>query len=81
MTKQDLDLVRNYDYLEDLLVRADSQATLLQLSGYHKESVEFYDKKVDNIRKSNESEDAMNRIIVKKADALRISGDFESAEK
>ncbi len=36
MSKQDLDLVRNYDYLEDLLTRADTQATLLQLSGYYK---------------------------------------------
>ncbi len=31
--------MRNYDYLEDMLANVDSQATLLQLSGYYKESL------------------------------------------
>ena len=49
-------LVRlNFDYLEDMMLKIDSQATLLQLSGYYQESLEVYDKKVDFIRKSNES--------------------------
>lgn len=56
MTKLQLDLTRNYDYLEDLMSRVDSQATLLQLSGYYKESLEVYDKKVDFIRRTNESD-------------------------
>lgn len=34
MTKSQLDLTRNYDYLEDLMGKIDSQATVLQLSGY-----------------------------------------------
>lgn len=51
----ELDLLRNFDYLEDMMLKIDSQATLLQLSGYYQESLEVYDKKVDFIRKSNES--------------------------
>lgn len=39
MTKMELDLMRNYDYLEDLLIKVDSQATLLQISGYYQESL------------------------------------------
>jgi hypothetical protein len=39
MTKMELDLMRNYDYLEDMLIKVDSQATLLQLSGYYQESL------------------------------------------
>lgn len=36
MTILELNLMRNYDYLEDMLANVDSQATLLQLSGYYK---------------------------------------------
>lgn len=53
MTKVQLDLTRNYDYIEDLMGKIDGQATLLQLSGYYKDSLEIYDKKVDFIRKTN----------------------------
>jgi hypothetical protein len=31
--------MRNYDYLEDMMAKVDSQATVLQLSGYYKESL------------------------------------------
>lgn len=31
----ELDLLRNFDYLEDMMLKIDSQATLLQLSGYY----------------------------------------------
>jgi hypothetical protein len=81
MSKMELDLMRNYDYLEDMLVKVDSQATLLQLSGYYKESLEVYSRKVDAIRKTSESEENMDRCNIRKADALRISGDFEASEK
>lgn len=76
MTKMELDLMRNYDYLEDMLVKVDSQATLLQLSGYYKESLDIFNKKVENIRKTKDSEESIDRCIIRKADALRISGDF-----
>lgn len=76
MTKMELDLMRNYDYLEDMLVKVDSQATLLQLSGYYKESLDIFNKKVDHIRETKDSEESMDRCIIRKADALRISGDF-----
>lgn len=39
LTKSELDLIRNFDYLEDIMLKIDSQATLLQLSGYYKESL------------------------------------------
>lgn len=39
MTREELDLMRNYDYLEDMMAKVDSQATVLQLSGYYKESL------------------------------------------
>lgn len=54
MSKNELDLTRNYDFLEDLMGKVDGQATLLQMSGYFKDSIDIYDKKVDYIRKSNE---------------------------
>lgn len=76
MTKMDLDLMRNYDYLEDMLFKVDSQATLLQLSGYYKESLDILNKKVENIRKTKDSDESVDRCIIRKADALRVSGDF-----
>lgn len=56
LSNVELDLLRNFDYLEDMMMKIDSQATLLQLSGYYQESLQVYDKKVDFIRKSNESQ-------------------------
>lgn len=76
MTKIELDLTRNYDFIEDLMSKVDGQATLLQLSGYYKDSLEIYDKKVDFIRKTNESEETMNRCLIRKADALALSGEI-----
>lgn len=74
MTKAALDLTRNYDFFEDLISRVDGQATLLQVSGYYKDSLDIYDKKVDFIRKTNESEDVMNKCLLRKGDALALSG-------
>lgn len=81
MTKTELDLTRNYDFLEDLMSKVDGQATLLQMSGYYKDSLEIYDKKVDFVRKSSQSEETINRCLIRKADALALSGQFEMAEK
>lgn len=53
MSKEELDLTRNYDFVEDLMGKVDGQATLLQLSGYFKDSLDIYDKRVDFIRKTN----------------------------
>jgi tetratricopeptide (TPR) repeat protein len=82
LTKLDFDLMRNYDYLEDMMSKVDSQATLLQLAGYYDDALQIYDQRVINIRNSaNEEEDSMNRCLIRKGDALRISGDYTSAEK
>jgi hypothetical protein len=43
--------------------------------------LEVYNKKIENIRKSNDSEENVGRCLIQKADALRASGDFNSAEK
>lgn len=53
MSRYEEDLMRNYDYLQDLIIKIDSQATILQLSGYHSEGLEIYDKKVNFIRKTH----------------------------
>ena len=52
----ELDLLRNHDYLEDQLSKMNSQAMILQLSGYHQESLEVFDKKIDSIRSTNEDD-------------------------
>jgi hypothetical protein len=39
MSKLELDLTRNYDFIEDLMSKVDGQATLLQMSGYYKDSL------------------------------------------
>jgi len=52
MSKLELDLMRNYDYLEDMLSKVDSQATLLQLAGYYDDALKVYDQRVDYIRDS-----------------------------
>jgi hypothetical protein len=72
-------LTRNYDFIEDLMSKVDGQATLLQISGYYKDSLDIYDRKVDFIRKTNESEEVMNRCMIKKGDALALSGDYTLA--
>ena len=43
--------------------------------------MEVYNKKIENIRKSNDSEENVGSCLIQKADALRASGDFDSAEK
>lgn len=53
MSSKELDLVRNYDYLEDTMGKIDGQATLLQLSGYLKDSLQLYDRKAQVLRASN----------------------------
>ena len=36
---------------------------------------------MDYIRKSNESDETMNRCLINKADALTLNGEFEAAER
>lgn len=46
-------LIRNYDYVEELIRNDNSQAVILQMSGYFKESLEVYDKKVEYLKQAN----------------------------
>lgn len=50
MSEKQLDLVRNYDYLEDMMGKIDGQATLLQVSGYLRDSLRLYDRKAEMLR-------------------------------
>jgi hypothetical protein len=81
MSEKELDLVRNYDYLEDMMGRIDGQAALLQMSGYLKDSLEMYDRRVELLKGSDDasSEEEIGRCVVLKADALRRSGEYEGA--
>ena len=46
MTEKETILLRNFDYLQDLLTKDSSQAAVLQTCGYFKEALEVYDQKV-----------------------------------
>jgi hypothetical protein len=84
MSPGELSLVRNYDYLEDMMGKIDGQATLLQLAGYLKDSLHLYDRRADSLRRSaggRLQEEAVARCSILKGDALRRSGEFEAAER
>ena len=61
MSEQDIDLTRNYDFIQDLVKKVDGQATLLQINGEYKDSLEVYDRKVYFIRKTEYSSSVMNQ--------------------
>ncbi len=52
MREGELGLVRNYDYLEDMMGKIDGQATLLQLTGHLKDSLFLYDRKAEAVRRA-----------------------------
>jgi hypothetical protein len=70
-------LLRNYDYVEELIRRDNSQAVILQMSGYFKESLEVYDKKVDYLRKVNAKEEELAKYVILRGDAYRMTEDYE----
>jgi hypothetical protein len=49
-------LLRNYDYLQDIMSRVRGQATILQMSGYFKDSLEIYHHQLEVVRKSQRSQ-------------------------
>jgi tetratricopeptide (TPR) repeat protein len=76
-----LNLLRNYDYLEDIISRINSQATILQMSGYFQDSLEVYNQKLSVIRKSQASQELLDEHTIQLGDAYRINEDFDKAEK
>jgi hypothetical protein len=59
----------------------DGQVTLLQMSGYLKDSLNMYDRRVELLKGSYDvcTEEEIGRCVVLKADALRRSGEYEGA--
>lgn len=72
-------LIRNYDYVEELIRNDNSQAVILQMSGYFKESLEVYDKKVEYLKQANAKETELAKYIILRGDAYRMTEDYEEA--
>lgn len=53
--ENEVSLLRNYDYIEELIKKDSSQAAILQMSGYFKEALQVYDKKVEFLIKTKAS--------------------------
>jgi uncharacterized protein YbgA (DUF1722 family) len=69
--------LRNFDYIEELIRRDNSQAVILQISGYFKESLEIYDKKVEFLRKTKAPETDLAKFIILRGDSYRMNEDYE----
>ena len=76
LTENEAMLLRNYDYVEELIRRDNSQAVILQMSGYFKESLEVYERKVEYLKKINASEEELSKYIILRGDAYRMNEDF-----
>jgi len=70
-------LLRNYDYVQDIVRRDTSQAIILQMSGYFKEALEVYNKKVEFLREHGGSATELNKYIILRGDAYRLNEDYE----
>lgn len=74
-------LLRNYDYLQDVTSRISSQATILQMSGYFEDSLLIYNQKLEMIRKSQPSQQVLDKHRIELGDAYRINEQFDKAEE
>jgi hypothetical protein len=77
LTENEAVLLRNYDYLQNLIEKDNSQAIILQMSGYFKETLEVYDRKVEYLKKIKAPENELNKFIILRGDAYRLNEDFE----
>ena len=68
--KDEVKSILNTDLLKNL------DKLFLNIQFYSHYLKQIYDKKVDFIRKSNESDENMNRCLIKKADALTLNGEY-----
>ena len=73
MTEHEATLIRNFDYVEELIRKDTSQAVILQMSGYFKESLEVYDRKVEYLKKINASEAELAKYTILRGDAYRMN--------
>ena len=81
LTENEAMLIRNYDYVEELIRNDNSQAVILQMSGYFKESLEVYDKKVEYLKQASAKETELAKYVILRGDAYRMTEDYEEAEK
>ena len=76
LTENETVLLRNYDYLQNIIEKDNSQAIVLQMSGYFKETLEVYDKKVEYLKKIRAPEAELNKYIILRGDAFRLNEDY-----
>ena len=74
-------MIRNYDYIEDLMRTINNQAKVLQISGHLKDSLIIYNQKIEHIRKTQPPKEVIDRHIIEMGDAYRINEEYEKAEQ
>lgn len=80
LTPHEERLIRNFDYIEDVMKNVNGQAKVLQISGHLKDSLTIYTQKIEHIRKSQPSKEVIERHMIEMGDAYRINEDYEKAE-
>ena len=58
-----------------------NQGSVLQLSGYFRESIEIYDKKLEEITRTNKPAAMLDEFRIEKGDTLKSCEEYELAEK
>lgn len=62
------------------MCKIDSQAPLLQQSGYYTECIEVCDRKVNDLKKSNQEITTVGKYVLLKGDAYRLNEQYDKAE-
>jgi hypothetical protein len=58
-----------------------NQGNILQLSGYYKDSISVYDRKLEQITRTNKPAVMLDEFRIEKGDSLRMNEEFEASEK
>lgn len=56
-----------------------NQGNVLQLSGYYKECIEIYNRKLEEITRTNKPAAMLDEYKIEKGDALKMSEEYELA--
>jgi hypothetical protein len=81
VTDKETMLLRNYDYLQYLVEPDKSQAVVLKMHGYFKESLEIYEKKVEFLKAVKAPASEISKYQILRGDAYRLNEEFEEAER
>lgn len=76
MTDKETMLLRNYDYLQYLVEPDKSQAVVLKMHGYFRESLEIYEKKVEYLKGINAPASEISKYQILRGDAYRLNEEF-----